>query len=91
MKRGVYLHYKNRYYSVVDCATHTETGEELVIYRELYGEHRLWARPKKMFLDSITIDGRTRPRFEYIGDIEPTSTSNEECPRISTSEDNSRL
>lgn len=73
VRRGIYRHYKNRRYSVIDCATNTETGEELVIYRALYGEHRLWARPKQMFLGSVTINGRAIPRFEYLGDGEKES------------------
>jgi hypothetical protein len=79
-RRGIYRHYKNRRYSVIDCATHTETGEELVIYRELYGEHRLWARPKQMFLGSVMIDGRVTPRFEYLGGAEDENASDTERP-----------
>lgn len=50
---GVYQHYKGDYYIVEDVAEHTETGEELVLYRALYGNGKLWARPKAMFLDEI--------------------------------------
>jgi hypothetical protein len=88
VRRGVYRHYKNQRYSVIDCATHTETGEELVIYRALYGEHRLWARPKQMFLGSVTIDGRAVPRFEYLGDTEKESASDEDSSDTSTVRDN---
>lgn len=51
---GVYQHYKGDYYIVEDVAEHTETGEELVLYRALYDNGKLWARPKAMFLDEIT-------------------------------------
>ncbi len=56
---GIYRHYKGDYYIVEDIATHSETGEELVIYRGLYdgkkfGQHHLCARPKDMFLEEIT-------------------------------------
>ena len=75
VKPGIYRHYKNQRYRVLDCAIHTETGEDLVIYRALYGEHQLWARPKQMFLDNVTISGRTVPRFEYLSDAEGESRS----------------
>ena len=51
---GVYQHYKGDYYIVEDIAKHTENGEELVIYRGLYEDAPLWARPKSMFLEEIT-------------------------------------
>ena len=55
-------------YEVIGLAKHSETQEELVIYKALYGEGELWARPKKMFLETITREGKTFPRFEYIGE-----------------------
>ena len=70
IRRGIYRHYKNRLYLVIDCATHTETDEELVIYRALYGERRLFARPRAMFLETVTIEGRRVARFEYVGEFE---------------------
>lgn len=56
---GIYRHYKGDYYIVEDVAAHSETGEELVIYRGLYngekfGQHHLCARPKAMFLEEIS-------------------------------------
>lgn len=50
---GIYQHYKGDYYIVEDVAEHTETGEELVLYRALYEDGKLWARPKSMFLEEI--------------------------------------
>lgn len=50
---GIYRHYKGDYYIVEDIATHSETGEELVIYRGLYENAPLWARPKTLFLSKI--------------------------------------
>jgi len=50
---GVYRHFKGRYYLVVDVALHSETGEEYVVYRQLYGEGRLWIRPLEMFLEPV--------------------------------------
>jgi hypothetical protein len=67
IRRGVYRHYKRRLYSVIGCAKHTETGEELVIYQALYGERHLFARPKPMFLETVTVEDREVARFEYVG------------------------
>ncbi len=50
---GIYRHYKGDKYIVLDVATHSDTKEELVIYRALYGDNKLYARPKDMFLSKI--------------------------------------
>jgi hypothetical protein len=51
--KRVYRHFKGDYYLVEDVAHHSETGEEYVIYRKLYGDGSLWIRPKEMFLSPV--------------------------------------
>ncbi|MFH1602190.1 MAG: DUF1653 domain-containing protein [Candidatus Shapirobacteria bacterium] len=65
---GKYQHFKGKTYEVIGVAEHSETSEELVIYRALYGESDLWARPLKMFLEEAETDGKEVPRFSFIGD-----------------------
>lgn len=60
---GVYEHYKGKKYCVVGVAKHSETLEEMVVYRQLYGEYGLWVRPKDMFLEIVEVEGRRVPRF----------------------------
>ena len=66
MKEGRYRHYKGNEYIVLGVARHSETDEELVVYRPDYGERGLWVRPKEMFLETVEVDGRQIPRFEII-------------------------
>lgn len=66
IKLGRYRHYKGNEYEVVGIARHSETQEELVVYRALYGERVLWVRPKAMFSEIVKINGKNVPRFEYI-------------------------
>lgn len=49
----VYRHFKGKNYLVLDIAEHTESGEKLVIYRALYGENKLYARPYEMFMSEV--------------------------------------
>lgn len=60
---GLYRHYKGQDYEVLGVATHSETGESLVVYRALYGEFGLWVRPEAMFSETVEVDGVTVPRF----------------------------
>lgn len=71
LERGVWRHYKGNLYRVLDEATHSETLEPMVIYQALYGSRGLWVRPRSMFLETVTVDGRSQPRFAYLGESEP--------------------
>ena len=63
---GVYRHYKGNAYEVIGFAKHSETLEDVVIYKALYGERETWVRPLSMWETSIEVDGNTVKRFEYI-------------------------
>lgn len=66
LKLGRYRHYKGNEYEVIGVAKHTETLEDLVIYRKLYGERGLWVRPLAIFTEEVDmVDGKV-PRFEYL-------------------------
>jgi hypothetical protein len=64
---GRYRHYKGTEYTVMGVALHSETQEELVVYRQEYGDRGLWVRPKQMFLETVKIGGQAVPRFRYVG------------------------
>jgi len=68
LKRGLYQHYKGNQYEVIDIVRHSETEEELVLYRALYGERGLWVRPLAMFTEKVNVDGLCMPRFDYAGE-----------------------
>ncbi len=63
---GIYRHYKGNEFDVLLIAKHEDTHEPLVIYRARYGDHSTWARPLSVFLESVTVDGQTVPRFTKI-------------------------
>jgi cyclomaltodextrinase len=63
---GRYRHFKGNEYEVIGVAKDSETMEEVVVYRALYGERGLWVRSAKMFAEVIERDGRRMPRFERI-------------------------
>ena len=70
IKPGRYRHFKGNEYEVIGTAKHSETLEEMVVYRALYGEFGLWVRPAKMWEETVERDGKTYRRFTYIGDSE---------------------
>jgi len=67
---GRYRHYKGRDYTVLGVARHSESLEELVVYRQEYGDHGLWVRPAAMFAETVVADGAPVPRFKRIDDGE---------------------
>jgi len=67
IKLGKYRHFKGGKYDVVGVAKHSETLDELVIYKPLYGEMRTWVRPIEMFFDTVEFEGKTVPRFTFMG------------------------
>ncbi|NQU78747.1 DUF1653 domain-containing protein [Candidatus Woesearchaeota archaeon] len=70
VKLGRYQHFKGNKYEVIGTARHSETMEELVVYKALYesefGKDALWARPVGMFTDTLAVDGNEVPRFRYV-------------------------
>ncbi|CBK44002.1 conserved protein of unknown function DUF1653 [Nitrospira defluvii] len=66
MKPGRYRHYKGKDYEVLGVARHSETEEEYVVYRQLYGGGGLWIRPLEMFLEAVTIGETVVPRFRRL-------------------------
>lgn len=68
IKLGKYRHYKGKEYEVIGVARHSETLEDLVVYRALYSNFDLWVRPLKMFLEEVEVEGQKVPRFKYIGE-----------------------
>lgn len=68
IKPGRYRHFKGKEYEVLGVARHSETEEELVVYRALYGDFGLWVRPVSMWNETVECDGKTFRRFTYIGE-----------------------
>jgi len=66
IKPGKYRHFKGNEYEVLYIAKHSETLEEMVVYKALYGEHGIWVRPASMWNETIERDGKTYKRFTLI-------------------------
>ena len=66
-KSGIYKHYKGKFYLYIGIAKHSETLEELVVYRALYGDNQTWVRPASMWDETVERDGKTYKRFTFIG------------------------
>ena len=68
IKLGRYRHFKGGEYEVIGFAKHSETQEEMVVYRALYGAGEIWVRPASMWNESVEKDGEIFSRFMYIGE-----------------------
>jgi hypothetical protein len=71
IQKGIYKHYKGNTYRVIGVGKHSETLEDLVVYQGLYqseefGNNPLWIRPKKLFEEYVTINGKKMPRFQFL-------------------------
>ena len=68
LKKGKYRHFKGKEYELLEIATHSETLEQMVVYRALYGDRGIWVRPAGMWSETGEKDGYIVPRLQYIGD-----------------------
>ncbi len=68
MKQGIYQHFKGNRYELLYIAKLSETLEEMVVYKALYGEGGIWMRPLSMWSEIIERDGKQIKRFEYVGE-----------------------
>lgn len=67
IKLGKYRHFKGNEYEVIAVAKHSETLEEMVVYKALYGDGGYWVRPASMWNETVTKEGKTFKRFEFLG------------------------
>jgi hypothetical protein len=71
IKPGIYEHYKGNRYEVIGVGKDTETEADVVIYRPLYeSDVHYWVRPYAMFMETVTVDGQTVPRFKKVNSHE---------------------
>ena len=68
IRLGKYRHFKGGEYEVLYLAKHSETEEDMVVYRALYGEFGIWVRPASMWSETVIHEGKAQPRFAYIGE-----------------------
>ena len=66
IRKGIYRHFKGNLYQLLDIAKHSETLEDMVVYRALYGEHGLWVRPLSMWEEEVERDGKVMKRFTFV-------------------------
>lgn len=66
IQNGRYKHYKGKEYQVIAMARNSETLEEMVVYKQLYGDFGLWVRPATMWNETVIVDGEEHKRFEFI-------------------------
>ena len=63
---GKYRHFRGKEYELLYVGKHSETLEEMVIYRGLYDESQIWVRPASMWYETVFEDGRSQPRFTFL-------------------------
>ena len=68
IRSGRWRHFKGGEYEVICVARHSETEEDMVVYRALYGDGGVWVRPAAMWLETVKRDGRVIPRFTFVED-----------------------
>ena len=69
LQPGYYRHFKGGEYALLALATHSETLELMVVYQALYGERGVWVRPASMWSELVAYEGKTVPRFSYLGPL----------------------
>lgn len=67
LQKGVYQHYKGKYYEVLHLAHHAESEELMVVYKTLYDKEGIWVRPYEMFIEDVSLKGKTVKRFMFVG------------------------
>jgi len=67
LQKGVYQHYKGKYYEVLHLARHSESEEWMVVYKTLYDKEGIWVRPYEMFVEDVSVKGKTVKRFTFVG------------------------
>ena len=70
LKKGIYKHFKGNKYELLDIAKHSETLEEMVVYKTLYGDGGVWVRPSSMWDEEVEFEGKKVKRFTYCGEEE---------------------
>ena len=86
---GIYQHYKGNYYEALYIARHSETLEPMVIYKALYGDGGVWARPASMWNETVEHDGQTVPRFKKLSLEERVSFYESLFDEVSAAKDSS--
>lgn len=66
MKKGIYQHYKGNKYELLYIARHSETLEDMIVYKALYGDGDIWVRPASMWDETVEVNGEEIPRFKFI-------------------------
>lgn len=68
IQKGIYKHFKGNLYEVIGTAKHSESLDEMVVYKALYDDGSMWVRPASMWDETVERDGKVYKRFTYVGD-----------------------